>query len=478
MKETIFREYDIRGVYPQEINGEVAYKIALAFAEYLIKQTKKKEDIWVTVGMDVRKSSAEIKDGVVEGLIAKGINVIDLGMVPTPVLYFSLFTNLVPIEEKKQRPDGGIIITASHNPPQFNGMKLCLGPYALYAEKIKEIYKIATSIDTKITTAAKGKIVTYDIISDYVMFLTGHFSKLRRVYQKFSKPVIAIDCGNGTVGPVIKRILENLEIKYEALFFEPDGNFPNHHPDPTVPQYITQLSNIVKTKKLLCGIGYDGDGDRLGAVDSKGEIVYGDKLLLLFSKYVIKEFGTKPKPKFIAEVKCSQTLFDGIKKFGGQAIIYRTGHSLIKEKMKQENALLAGEMSGHMFFNDKYYGFDDAIYSSLRLLEIIGLENKPLDKIISFIPKTYNTPEIRLDCPDEKKFKVVELLKEELKKMKLKYLDIDGVRVQFSDGGFGLVRASNTQPSLVIRFEAKTQKLLNHHKNLVMNLLEKVQKML
>lgn len=473
MKEKIFREYDIRGVYPEDINKEVAYKIALAFSKYLINQIEKKDDIWVCVGMDVRKSSPEIKEGVVSGFLDSGINVIDVGMVPTPVLYFSLFVKLIPLNEKTRQVDGGVMITASHNPPEFNGMKLCVGPYALYGEKIKEIYKIATS--TELTKSnKKTQLIKYDIISDYVNFLTGHFYKLKKLFSEFKKPPIAVDCGNGTAGPVIKRILDNLEIKYIPLFFEPDGNFPNHHPDPTVPEYVKELSKTVKKNKLLCGIGYDGDSDRLGALDSKGEIVYGDKLLLLFSKYVIKEFGGKPK--FIGEVKCSQVLYDGIKKLGGQPIIYRTGHSLIKEKMKQENALLAGEMSGHMFFNDRYFGFDDAIYASLRLLEIIGLEKKPLDKIISFIPKTYNTPEIRIESSDEKKFEIVEKLKQELKKQKIKFIDIDGVRIQFSDGGFGLVRASNTQPVLVLRFEAKTPKLLEHHKKFVMDILEKVSK--
>ncbi|MFN3550440.1 MAG: phosphomannomutase/phosphoglucomutase [Endomicrobiia bacterium] len=473
MKETIFREYDIRGIYPQDINRDIAYKIALSFSKYLVEQIGKKNDIWVSVGMDVRKSSPEIKEGVISGLVDSGINVIDIDMVATPVLYFSLFTKIVPPDEKTRQVDGGVMITASHNPAEFNGMKLCVGPYALYGEKIKEIYKITVKGDFLISDK-KGKVVKYDIISDYVNFLTGHFYKLKKLFSDFKKPVFAVDCGNGTAGPVIKRILDNLEIKYIALFFEPDGNFPNHHPDPTVKEYIKELSKIVKQKKLFCGIGYDGDADRLGAVDSKGEVVFGDKLLLLFSKYVIKEFGVKAKPKFIGEVKCSQVLFDGIKKLGGYPIIYRTGHSLIKEKMKKENALLAGEMSGHMFFNDRYFGFDDAIYSSLRLLEIIGVEKKPLDKIISFIPKTYTTAEIRIESSDEKKFEIVERLKQELKKQKIKFIDIDGVRIQFPDGGFGLLRASNTQPVLVLRFEAKTQKLLEHHKNFVMNLLEKI----
>lgn len=465
MKEKIFREYDIRGVYPEDINGEVAYKIALGFAKYLKDRVKNKE-LWVSVGMDVRNSSPEIKGGVVNGLIDSGINVVDLGMVATPLLYFSLFVPTV----SNRVVDGGVMITASHNPAEFNGMKLCVGTSALYGEQIKQVYKIISSEKFSLSSK-KGVVEKFDISVSYVYYMVGQFFVLKKLFSDVKEPKIAVDCGNGTAGPVVSKILDMLEIKHYKLYFEPDGNFPNHHPDPTVPKYISDLINLVKKKKLWCGIGYDGDSDRVGLIDGKGEPVWGDKLLLLASKYILQH---NKKAKIIGEVKCSQVLFDGIKKFGGVPIIYRTGHSLIKEKMKQENALLAGEMSGHMFFNDRYFGFDDAIYSSLRFLEIVGREKKSLDKIISFIPKMYNTPEIRWDCPDEKKFAVVEKLKQEIKSRKYKFLDIDGVRIQFPDGGFGLVRASNTQPALVLRFEAKTQKLLNSHKELVVNILKKI----
>jgi phosphomannomutase/phosphoglucomutase len=465
MKETIFREYDIRGVYPQDLNGDIAYKISVAYSKYLKSKTNKKS-LWVSVGMDVRKSSPEIQQGVIDGLLDSQINVIDLGLVPTPLLYFSLFTPIID----DNFVDGGIMITASHNPAEFNGMKLCVGQWALYGNQIKEIYKIATTQKFN-KSSLKGKIVSYDIKLPYIYYMVGQFSSLKNMYKNFVQPKIAIDCGNGTAGIVVSKILDMLGIKYYKLYFDPDGNFPNHHPDPTVPNNIKDLIKLVKEKKLWCGIGYDGDSDRLGLVDGLGEPVWGDKLLLLASKYILEN---NKGAKIIGEVKCSQVLFDGIKKFGGKPIIYRTGHSLIKEKMKQENALLAGEMSGHMFFNDRYFGFDDAIYSSLRFLEIIGKEQKSLDKIISFIPKMFNTPEIRVDCPDEKKFKVVEELKKEIKLLKYNFLDIDGVRIQFSDGGFGLVRASNTQPALVMRFEAKTEKLLNQHKDFVMSLVKKL----
>ncbi len=465
MKETIFREYDIRGIYPDELNENIAYKISVAFGRYLKKNVGKK-NLWISVGMDVRKSSPKIQTGIIKGLIDSQINVVNIGTVPTPLLYFSLFTPTI----NRDIVDGGIMITASHNPAEFNGLKLCIGTSALYGKQIKEIYRIATTEKFSNITN-KGKIINYDITIPYIYYISGQFANLKLMYKNFKKPIVAIDCGNGTAGLVVDKILDMLEIKYHKLYFEPDGNFPNHHPDPTVPKYIKDLIKLVRKKKLWCGIGYDGDADRVGLVDGKGEPVWGDKLLLLASKYILKNY---PRAKIIGEVKCSQVLFDGIKKFGGEAIIYRTGHSLIKEKMKQENALLAGEMSGHMFFNDRYFGFDDAIYSSLRFLEIIGQEQKPLEKIISFIPKMYNTPEIRFDCSDEKKFKIVEDLKKQVKSLKYKFLDIDGVRVQFPDGGFGLVRASNTQPALVLRFEAKTEKLLKEHKNFITNMLNKI----
>ena len=465
MKQTIFREYDIRGIYPEELNESIAYKIALAYAKYL-KKVSGKKNLWVSVGMDVRKSSPKIQQGIIDGLLDSQINVVDIGIVPTPLLYFSLFNPVV----NEIVVDGGVMITASHNPAEFNGLKLCVGHSALYGEQIKEIYKIVVKEEFN-KIEKRGKIEKFDIITPYVYYMIGQFANLRLMYKNFQQPKIAVDCGNGTAGIVIGKILDMLGIKYYKLYFEPDGNFPNHHPDPTVPKYIKDLIQLVKTKKLWSGIGYDGDADRVGMVDSKGEPVWGDKLLLLASKYILEK---NKGAKIIGEVKCSQVLFDGIKKFGGKPIIYRTGHSLIKEKMKQENALLAGEMSGHMFFNDRYFGFDDAIYSSLRFLEIIGTEQKPLDKIIYFIPRMFNTPEIRVDCPDDKKFKVVETLKQQIKKLKYDFLDIDGIRVQFNDGGFGLVRASNTQPALVMRFEAKTEKLLNQHKDFVTGLLKKL----
>jgi phosphomannomutase/phosphoglucomutase len=463
LKQGIFREYDIRGVFPAEINRGVAYAVGRAFATVL-RRTVQRPQPWVSVGMDVRRSSPDVKLGMAEGLADGGVNVLDIGMVATPVLYYSLFQPVID----NRRPDGGVMITASHNPAEFNGIKLCIGPNALYGDRIQELFRIAVSGDTG-RVEPRGTLRTMDMNLPYVGFMTGQFFHLRKLFRAFARPPVAIDCGNGTAGPVVAAILEQLEIPHVPLFFEPDGAFPNHHPDPTVPKYIQTLIDTVRRRKLLAGIGYDGDTDRLGAVDSKGTPVWGDRLLLLFARGILKQ---NPGAKILGEVKCSQALFAGIRKFKGVPIIYRTGHSLIKEKMKKEHALLAGEMSGHMFFNDRYFGYDDAIYASLRLLEIIGTERKPLDRIISFIPKTHVTPEIRFDCPDDRKFAVVERVKKAVKADGLPFLDIDGVRVQFPDGGFGLVRASNTQPVLVMRFEAKSARLLEQHRAYVTRLVE------
>ncbi len=442
---SIFREYDIRGIADTDLNDENAELLGLGLGTYYRSNNQNT----VVIGGDVRLSTPRIMGIFIKSLQATGCNIIDIGTVPTPVLYFSLFHYNIP---------NGIMVTASHNPKEFNGCKVCANKTAIYGEEIQKIKKI---IEENKFLKGKGNYEKRDIISDYIEYL------LSRVDIKKGLNII-VDTGNGTCGPIMERILQKIDAKFEILFKEPDGNFPNHLPDPTVEKYITTLIEKMKSKKFEVGIGVDGDGDRIGVIDENGNIIWGDILLAIFAEKIIRN---QPGAKIIFEVKCSKGLIERIEELGGEPIMYRTGHSLIKAKMKKENSPLAGEMSGHIFFADRYFGYDDAIYASLRLLEILS-DGKKLSELAKKVPKYFSTPEIRVDTSDDKKFLIVEKLKSEFKE-KYKVIDIDGVRVDFGDG-WGLVRASNTQPVLVLRFEAKTESRLNEIKNLFLSSLEKI----
>ncbi|MEO0155731.1 MAG: phosphomannomutase/phosphoglucomutase [candidate division WOR-3 bacterium] len=442
---SIFREYDIRGIADNDLNDENAELLGRGLGTYY---RINKHDT-VVVGGDVRISTPRIMAIFIKSLRESGINVIDIGTIPTPVLYFSLFHCNI---------SNGIMVTASHNPKEFNGCKVCMNKTAIYGEEIQKIREIIEKKDFK---KGQGDYDKKDIVPAYIDYL------LSGVKIKKGLKVI-IDTGNGTCGPIMERILQKLNADFEILFKEPDGNFPNHLPDPTVEKYIKELIEKVQSEKFDVGIGLDGDGDRIGVIDESGNIIWGDMLLAIFAEKIIKN---QPGAKIIFEVKCSKGLIERIEELGGKPIMYRTGHSLIKAKMKQENAPLAGEMSGHIFFADRYFGYDDAVYASLRLLEILS-EGRKLSDLAKKIPKYFSTPEIRIDTTDDKKFLIVERLKSEFKN-KYKIIDIDGVRVDFGDG-WGLVRASNTQPVLVLRFEAKTEKRLEQIKNLFLDSLEKI----
>uniref|UniRef100_A0A7C4XEK2 Phosphomannomutase/phosphoglucomutase n=1 Tax=candidate division WOR-3 bacterium TaxID=2052148 RepID=A0A7C4XEK2_UNCW3 len=440
----IFREYDIRGIAHTDLNEENVLLLARALGTYY----QNSGDNNVVVGYDARISSPKIEETMVKGLIETGCNVVRIGMVPTPVLYFSLYYFNIP---------NGIMITASHNPKEFNGFKVCAKSTAIYGAEIKNLYKI---ICAGKFVYGQGSAVRRDLISDYINYLIENIEVKRGLKVVF-------DTGNGTCGPIVEEILKALGCKYKILFKEPDGNFPNHLPDPVVEKYIKDLIDCVKRDKYEIGIGLDGDGDRIGVVDETGRIIWGDVLLAIFAEEVLRK---KPGSKIIFEVKCSKGLIERIKELGGIPIMYRTGHSLIKAKMKEEGSPLAGEMSGHIFFADRYFGYDDAIYASLRLLEIIS-QGKNLAQLSAKFPRYYATPEIRIETDDEKKFEIVENLKDYFRRL-YKVIDIDGVRVDFGDG-WGLIRASNTQPVFVLRFEAKTPERLEEIKNLFFEQLEK-----
>ncbi len=448
LKDHIFREYDIRGTYPDELNEETVTLLGKALGTYYRKNNAKK----ITLGRDCRLSSPQLSKWLKQGLLSTGIDILELGVVPTPLVYFSLHV----LEDV----DGGIQITGSHNPPEFNGFKICLGKETIYGEEIQKIKEICKS---KEFVTGEGKVEQVEIVNRYVDYVINNIKP-----GPYKKKVV-VDGGNGTACEVATKIYKGLGFDVIPIFCEPDGNFPNHHPDPTIPENLVQLINKVKEEKADLGIAFDGDGDRIGVVDEEGEIVWGDQLMIIFSRDLLRRYRGG---KIIGEVKCSQVLYDEIKKSGGEPIMWKTGHSLIKKKMKEENALLAGEMSGHLFFAERYFGYDDAIYAGARLLEILSRKEEGIKELLADVPKMVNTPEIRIDCPDEIKFNVVAEIAEEFKKEGYNVVDVDGARVIFEDG-WGLLRASNTQPVLVLRFEAKDEERLKQIQQIFREKLQK-----
>ena len=389
----------------------------------------------------MRLSGDRLYGALVKGLLAAGCNVTDVGVVPTPLLYYSAV---------HLNADGAVMITGSHNPPEYNGFKTVCGTGTLHGAAIQSVYKL---IQDKDFESGEGTLKTCNVASAYVDEISSQFHFERKVK-------VVIDAGNGTAGPTMHRLLKKLNVEAVELFFEMDGHFPNHHPDPTVPDNLRQLMDCVRKEKAELGIAFDGDSDRIGAVDEQGNVVYGDMLLLIFGREILTR---KPGATFIGEVKCSQIMYDKLKELGGNPIMYKTGHSLIKSKMKEEHAELAGEMSGHMFFADRYYGYDDALYSACRLLEIVSKSGQPLSQQLVGIPLLFSTPELRVDCADDAKFQVVAKVAAAYRQHR-QVVDVDGVRVPFEQG-WGLVRASNTQPVLVMRFEASSPDLLDKYRN-------------
>jgi phosphomannomutase/phosphoglucomutase len=445
----IFREYDVRGVVDRDLTPEIVYDLGRSVGTYASSRGVRS----MTLGMDCRISSKAYCDALSEGMNATGINIINVGLCATPMLYFSI---------RHFHADGGVMITGSHNPPEFNGFKICIGPDTIHGQNIQELRKI---MEQGQYISGNGKSHHEDISKSYEEYLFNNV-----VIKKGLN--IVLDAGNGVGGLFAVPLFKRFGCLVTDLYCNPDGRFPNHFPDPTVPENLTDLIALVEEKKADIGIAYDGDADRIGIVTDQGKVLWGDELLLLFSRYILRN---NPGATIIGEVKCSQKLFDDINQHGGKAIMWKAGHSLIKSKMKEENALLAGEMSGHMFFADRYFGYDDAIYASARLLEIISESGKNVSELLSDVTPSFNTPEIRIACPDDIKFQVVNDIKEFFRKS-YDIIDIDGVRIPFGDG-WGLIRSSNTQPVLVLRFEASTEERLQNIKKMVetamSNIMEK-----
>lgn len=453
LPEHIFREYDIRGFVEKDLSEELAYLIGRAYA----KMAKEAEKNNISIGYDCRHTSLAYAGALARGLNDEGIDATILGMGPTPVVYWSLFNYDF---------GGGIQVTGSHNPSDMNGFKLCLGQNSLFGEDIQKIKTYIQDIIQKNPPKAEllGETTDKEILKDYIAYLIKNSTS----FQGRRKLKIVVDAGNGVAGMVGPEALRGLGHEVIELYCEPDGNFPNHHPDPTVPKYLKDLQAKVKETQADFGIGWDGDGDRIGLVDEKGGIIYGDMLVLIYAREILKEI---PDATVIADVKCSSLLFDDINQRGGKAVMWKTGHSLIKTKLKELGAELAGEMSGHIFFKHRFYGFDCASYCSCRLAEIVSHTDRKVSELLSDLPPMVNTPEIRMDCPEELKFKIIEKAKEVFNDYEVD--DTDGLRIQF-DYGWGLMRASNTQPVLVMRFEATDQEKLNEYQSLVTRELDAI----
>ena len=428
----IFREYDIRGIVGKDLTPASVTSIGKAIGTYI----RRRNGTNMVLGRDVRSSSVEFCNILAKALNSTGCNVIDIGMVPTPVLYFALH---------HFNADGGVMITGSHNPPEFNGFKISQGFHSLYGEKVQELKGLIEVNDFEVGT---GTTKQQPVLAEYM-------EKICSILEIPRKIKVVVDGGNGCFGIVGPDLLKKLGQTPIELFSEPDGTFPNHHPDPTVSEYLTDLIEKVRLENAELGIGFDGDADRIGVVDEKGNILWGDQLLTIFARDILSR---NPGATIVGEVKCSQNLYKDIKKHGGVPVMAAAGHSLIKNKMRETGALLAGEMSGHICFADNYYGFDDAIFAACRVLQIVAQSNKKVSEMLADLPETAYTPEIRIDCPDDQKFKIVRELTEIFRE-KYEVIDIDGVRVNFDDG-WALIRASNTQPVLVLRLEAVTKERL------------------
>jgi phosphomannomutase/phosphoglucomutase len=444
LNHEIFRQYDIRGRAGVDMDDPGVVAIGRGIGTYL----KRSGHTRIVVGRDCRTSSEPYGKLLIQGLMETGCQVVDIGVCTTPICYFAI---------RQLKTQGAVMVTASHNPPEYNGFKICQGVDSVYGEMIQEIRRI---IEAGRFEAGRGSLESQDVLADYHDYVTENITLSNKLR-------VGVDAGNGTAGPVAVPILKSLGCEVHELYCWMDGTFPHHEADPTVAKNMVDLVALVKEKGLDLGIAFDGDGDRIGVVDRDGGLVYGDQLLILFSREILSR---KPGATIISEVKCSQSLYEEIEKLGGKGIMWKTGHSMIKEKMKETGAELAGEMSGHMFFKDRYFGFDDAVYAACRLLEILAESKKTIAQLLADVPKTFTTPEIRMACPDNIKFDVVRKITAHFRNG-FDVIDIDGCRVLMA-GGWGLVRASNTQPALVLRFEALAADRLEEIRGVVTSALQ------
>jgi phosphomannomutase/phosphoglucomutase len=426
----IFREYDIRGIVDKDLTPAVVQMLGRGIGTYFRGKGRRA----VAVGRDCRLSSPSFARELTAGLRSTGCDVLDLGTIPTPLLYFTVYHKNV---------EAGVMITGSHNPPEYNGFKMMAGTETLYGDTIQDIYRLIR--DDRLTADGEGRASSLDIVPEYREYVGARI--------RMARPLkVVVDAGNGTGGTVAVPLFKKLGCEVVELYCDMDGRFPHHHPDPTLPEAMRDLIATVREQRADLGIAYDGDADRIGVVADDGRLIWGDQIMILFARDILP---SHPGAVIISEVKATKTLYDEVAKLGGTPVMWKTGHSLIKKKIKETHALLAGEMSGHLFFADRWFGFDDAIYASLRVAELVSRSDRTLSQMLETVPKTYSTPEIRIYASEEVKFKIVDEVKNELSR-RHRIVDIDGVRAIFPHG-WGLVRASNTQAVLVLRFEADTE---------------------
>lgn len=445
---SIFRQYDIRGVVDKDLTNETLYLIGKGYGTYLHRLGGKT----AAIGGDMRLSTPLFKENFIKGMLETGIDVTDIGICATPVLYYSIW---------KLQTDGGVMITASHNPAEYNGIKLNYGLQSVYGEQIQEILHLIEKQDFE---KGSGTLtLNSEMDESYKDYVVSGI--------KLERPVkVVVDGGNGAGGPYLPEILRRLGCEVKEMFCDPDGTFPNHHPDPTVEKYMTALIAEMKSGNWEAGLGLDGDADRIGVIDETGKMLFGDQILNIIARDFLKEY---PGEKVIGDVKCSKNFFDDIKKHGGIPVMYKTGHANIKSKMQAEGLKLSGEMSGHIFMKDRWLGFDDAIYVSARFVEIMSKTDLPVSQYLADQPKMYNTPEIHFPSTDDGKFDHVARVRDSFIKEGYDVNDIDGMRITFADG-WGLCRASNTTPVLVLRFEAETEERLHKIRKLIEDRIEQL----
>lgn len=479
--DNAFGKNDIRGIYGQDVTEELYFFVGKAYVRYVSQVLEKEaKDLWLTVCRDARTHSPALAKALIQGLTSAGANVVDLGLAPTPIGYYS---NVVGVNENVTDGhdiDGALIVTASHNPSQYNGLKMTFNGQLLDEKPIQELLKLVATISKEsLLSHTFGQEKQYDVIPDYIEVMKMNFGRVGEGIK------VVVDSANGTGGIVAPALYRSIGCNVIELYSNPDGKFPNHHPNPSDEKTLNDIKRAVVENGADIGIAFDGDSDRIGVIDSKGNSMSGDKLLLIYALDLIEKYeGTGVKPVVVSEVKCSQVLFDTINKEGGEAIMCRTGHGYIKAKMKETNALLGGEMSGHTFFKDKYYGFDDAVYAGCRIIEILSKNKKQnpsfkIEDLLTPFNKVFTSQEVRLECPNELKKPALEMLKGYVNNHKDMFgseikdiITIDGMRVVF-DGGFALIRQSNTEPVFTLRFEAKTQDECERFENVMVSQIKK-----